>query len=51
VRNVALSLVVVTGLGAATAATMSVLTYALVMLIVGGAIATRTRPLPVSFAP
>ena len=39
VRNVALSLVVVTALGGATEAIMSVLTYALVMLVAGGLLA------------
>lgn len=43
VRNVALSLVVVTGLGGATEAIMSVLTYALVMLVGGGLLATLWR--------
>ena len=43
VRNVALSLVVVTGLGGATAALMSVLTYALVMLVGGGLLAAFAR--------
>ena len=43
VRNVALSLVVVTGLGGAAAAIMSVLTYALVMLVGGGLLATLWR--------
>jgi BASS family bile acid:Na+ symporter len=41
VRNVALALVVVTGLGGATDAIMSVLTYALVMLVGGGAIVVQ----------
>ena len=43
VRNVALSLVVVTGLGGASAALMSVLTYALVMLVGGGLLALLAR--------
>ncbi|MBA3502583.1 MAG: hypothetical protein H0T65_19635, partial [Deltaproteobacteria bacterium] len=42
VRNVALTLVVVTGLGA-TDAIMSVLTYALVMLVGGGVLAVLAR--------
>lgn len=41
VRNVALTLVVVTGLGGETDAIMSVLTYALVMLVGGGLLALR----------
>lgn len=43
VRNVALTLVVVTGLGASAAAIMSVLTYALVMLVSGSVIALLAR--------
>jgi BASS family bile acid:Na+ symporter len=43
VRNVALTLVVVTGLGGATDAMMSVLTYALVMLVGGGGLAMLAR--------
>ena len=43
VRNVALTLVVVTGLGASAAAIMSVLTYALVMLVSGSVIAMLAR--------
>jgi BASS family bile acid:Na+ symporter len=43
VRNVALSLVVVTGLGGAPDAIMSVLTYALVMLVGGGVLAMAAR--------
>lgn len=43
VRNVALALVVVTGVGGEPAAITSVLTYALVMLVGGGAIAVSSR--------
>jgi predicted Na+-dependent transporter len=43
VRNVALSLVVVTGLGAASEAIMSILTYALVMLVGGVVLAIQGR--------
>lgn len=48
VRNVALALVVVTGLGGDPAAIMSVLGYALVMLVTGGvlAVSARVRGLP-----
>lgn len=45
VRNVALTLVVVTGLGAAPDAIMAVLTYALVMLVAGGLISAASLSL------
>ena len=48
-RNVALALVVVTGPGGDPTAITSVLTYALVMLVAGGALAVvsaRVRPRP-----